>query len=263
MRLFAMAALVAGLTVSGAASAGTVFYEGFDGYDLSALARGATGASVATSSLVDPYTGTPNSFSTDYGYRTGTSGAGHGDLASMYDEGTWTIGTNPHTSHDLWKTVGGTNNMLIINGKVSVSEANPAMVWSSNAFNVAAGSYTLSFDLMNVCCEAPSNGYSTSTLWIEYKGAGDADFVRIVAPLETLNGAGIFYQQAQTFTVGAGSLRVGLFDSDGDPSGNDFAIDNIMVAAVPEPITWSLMLIGFGGIGAALRSQRRRRYAAA
>ncbi|HEY2355896.1 MAG TPA: PEPxxWA-CTERM sorting domain-containing protein, partial [Phenylobacterium sp.] len=30
------------------------------------------------------------------------------------------------------------------------------------------------------------------------------------------------------------------------------------VAAVPEPATWTMMLAGFGGLGAALRSKRRR-----
>lgn len=41
-----------------------------------------------------------------------------------------------------------------------------------------------------------------------------------------------------------------------------FAIDNFTfgssaVAAVPEPATWAMMLIGFGGMGVALRRRRR------
>ncbi|UUR09474.1 PEPxxWA-CTERM sorting domain-containing protein [Sphingomonas glaciei] len=31
-----------------------------------------------------------------------------------------------------------------------------------------------------------------------------------------------------------------------------------MAAAVPEPGTWALMLVGFGSIGAALRRGRRQ-----
>ena len=41
------------------------------------------------------------------------------------------------------------------------------------------------------------------------------------------------------------------------------AIDNVAVTAgVPEPATWALMLVGFGGLGAALRSRRSRPVAA-
>lgn len=42
--------------------------------------------------------------------------------------------------------------------------------------------------------------------------------------------------------------------------GTSANIDNIVatVAAVPEPATWAMMLIGFGAVGAAMRSQRRR-----
>ena len=35
------------------------------------------------------------------------------------------------------------------------------------------------------------------------------------------------------------------------------ALDNVSVAAVPEPASWALMLVGFGGLGAVLRRQRR------
>lgn len=34
-------------------------------------------------------------------------------------------------------------------------------------------------------------------------------------------------------------------------------LDAINVAAVPEPATWAMMLLGFGGIGAAMRRQRK------
>lgn len=33
--------------------------------------------------------------------------------------------------------------------------------------------------------------------------------------------------------------------------------------AVPEPATWAMMLVGFGGLGAVLRSNRRRQFATA
>ncbi len=49
------------------------------------------------------------------------------------------------------------------------------------------------------------------------------------------------------------------------PTGYELGLDNfsVDVAAVPEPATWALMLVGFGGLGAALRVSRRRQAVAA
>ena len=32
-------------------------------------------------------------------------------------------------------------------------------------------------------------------------------------------------------------------------SGNDFAMDNLVLTAVPEASTWAMMILGFFGIG--------------
>jgi hypothetical protein len=42
----------------------------------------------------------------------------------------------------------------------------------------------------------------------------------------------------------------------------DLVAVNGAITAVPEPSTWAIMLVGFGGLGAAMRS-RRRQFAAA
>ncbi len=46
---------------------------------------------------------------------------------------------------------------------------------------------------------------------------------------------------------------------------NGPALDDISIAAVPEPATWGMMILGFGAIGGAMRSRRRsqRLFAAA
>lgn len=71
------------------------------------------------------------------------------------------------------------------------------------------------------------------------------------------------------------NLPLSLFPSTGAPAGlygwnlwprgpgtgnaavTDFAPDNAMLAAVPEPGTWATMLLGFGAIGFSIRRSRR------
>jgi hypothetical protein len=44
----------------------------------------------------------------------------------------------------------------------------------------------------------------------------------------------------------------------GPPARLEFAVNGQPVGSVPEPATWTMMLLGFGGIGMAMRGRRRR-----
>ncbi|WP_293676143.1 PEP-CTERM sorting domain-containing protein [uncultured Phenylobacterium sp.] len=57
---------------------------------------------------------------------------------------------------------------------------------------------------------------------------------------------------AGDYTIEAGIVNVG----DGDQASR-LIVDRFSVTAVPEPMTWALMLSGFFGMGAMLRRQRR------
>ena len=45
----------------------------------------------------------------------------------------------------------------------------------------------------------------------------------------------------------------------GDNNGFSTGFANLTAAAVPEPATWAIMILGFGAIGAAIRSKRRQK----
>jgi hypothetical protein len=61
---------------------------------------------------------------------------------------------------------------------------------------------------------------------------------------------------AHNFTATDTTTRLTFTNLTGGPNEGVF-LDAIAVAAVPEPATWAMMLIGFGGIGLAMRRRRR------
>jgi hypothetical protein len=76
------------------------------------------------------------------------------------------------------------------------------------------------------------------------------------------------------WTVAAGSERSTDFIANGFPrvaftdpgpaaNGTGRLNDLVVTSAVPEPATWAMMLVGFGGLGAAMRTSRRAKAAAA
>lgn len=266
MKIIAVAAFAAGMMAAGASSASVVYFEGFDGYntgnpnvDANAIHHGATASGVSSV--------TGNSFTTDYSYRIPGMGNGSGNADSMYDEGTWTIGTNPNAVHDQWINLpANTDNMLMLNGKTLGPNDSPASTWTSNQFAVTAGNYNYSFDLMNLCCNSYTGVSSVLQFWFTDSHGNQQQIVGL--EVNTPTTPGVFVVENGNFTVAEdGFVSVGLIDMQGAASGNDFGVDNITVSTgtigVPEPASWALMLLGFGGLGSMLRSQRRRQAVAA
>jgi hypothetical protein len=234
----AAAALVAGALLAGQATAASIIFQDFEGVNV----------------------GSPN-FYTEYSYRSGAQNTG---ANSMYGEGTWTINDTPFDTHDMWLEGSFASNKLILNGKDSGQSSDNTVAWRQEAA-ATAGKYAFSFDVFDVCCNA--NFYNlggvnaTSILTFEYQI--DGGLYSKIADVKTNEITNFSengfdgYRISGTFNVApTGTLRVSVRSWQDAPGGNDFAIDNISITAVPEPTTWGLMILGFGAAGSALRRRR-------
>jgi hypothetical protein len=65
------------------------------------------------------------------------------------------------------------------------------------------------------------------------------------------------YSSTQSYTLSGPGIAYVVFSTDADNfAGDNLLMDNVSLT-VPEPASWALMLVGFGGLGAALRLGRR------
>lgn len=95
-------------------------------------------------------------------------------------------------------------------------------------------------------------GYRESTLTI-FDAFGATLFTSdVVLTLGATTDPGVYVRYGTTSTSG-----IGGFSFSGQAGGNN-SIDNLeaITGAVPEPSTWAMMLIGFGGIGYSMRRRR-------
>ena len=174
MKYLVVAAAVAGsLLFAGAASATVNLvmngsFENFnDGYPPLAIRAWRDRLQNAATSASN------HTITTDYSYRIPNGQNGNGQTDSMYDEGTWTIGTNPNAVHDLWILMPlNSDPFLMLNGATANSNP-PKTAWESQVDQsvfLGVGLYTYdfhSYDLLNLCCKANS---------------GDATYRDVVVP---------------------------------------------------------------------------------
>ena len=113
-------------------------------------------------------------------------------------------------------------------------------------------SYTFGFDVY-----LPANGQANANGATFSATVGGLTFAVInasTAPGQTW----LHYSGAATAAFSAVDSFVLSYDSFGVPA-KDFVIDRVYFAdstTVPEPTTWAMMLVGFGGLGAVLRRRR-------
>lgn len=139
--------------------------------------------------------------------------------------------------------------------------------------------------LLNECCIGDGQGATASTAisgltagktyqvslleWGDNRPGGAYTLYTQLgsSPAEAFNGvdgaAGSSAGVALSYKFVADASSETLTFSQGNSTGGASPIiDNLSVSAVPEPAAWSLMILGMGGVGAALRTRRRKTVAA-
>ncbi|MBU1374775.1 MAG: PEPxxWA-CTERM sorting domain-containing protein [Alphaproteobacteria bacterium] len=99
-------------------------------------------------------------------------------------------------------------------------------------------------------------------------GYNDSSFVKvfndsttIVLFAKNVNLVGSYGQTGWTqfstaLTAGTWTVEAGVLNDQDALSGSHLLLDNFAMAEAPEPATWALMLIGFFGLGGAIRRRR-------
>ncbi len=109
---------------------------------------------------------------------------------------------------------------------------------------------------------------SDLTAWIDYDGALGNLQVRLGNSLDR-SAATLLFDQALTLDLGGTDAFAGFTSGTGSGWANHDVVswtfrdtfEPVISTSVPEPANWALLIMGFGGMGAALR--RRRAFAAA
>ena len=164
----------------------------------------------------------------------------------------YSITTSPSLVHGGFSSFGdhtsGSGNMMVVNGSSDTTDR----VWYEDDLAVLAGT-TYYFSTWI----ASAHPASPAQLAFSINGT------QIGATFMASATTGIWQQFYATWHSGAATTAdVALVNQNTAFGGNDFALDDIVLdtlrpdAAIPEPGTWALMILGFGATGAMLRHRR-------
>lgn len=166
-----------------------------------------------------------------------------------------TFGT--YLQADGWTATGANNPIELQNNVAGAPDPSGGNVFveldstrnSSMSRTIAAGgNYTLSF------LYSPRPGRSASTNGIEVLLNGV-----VFNPPGVVTGGPFGTTQWSTVNIGSFFAAAGstlTFRAAGTSDSFGGYVDNITLAAVPEPAAWAMMIMGFGLIGGALRSRK-------
>jgi hypothetical protein len=183
--------------------------------------------------------------------------------ASNTAEGQYTVRTNPFPWNPEFISTGdhtsGTGMMMVANG----SPVSGAVVWRSGSIAVtAATNYFFEAFVNNVCCQHLNFGPGSESILefsLSLNGAAPVSLGTITTKLSL---AGTWEGLSTQFLANsAGTVVLSLINRNTNAGGNDFAIDDVFfgtqstVAALPEPLTLSLLGVALAGLGVSRRKR--------
>jgi hypothetical protein len=172
------------------------------------------------------------------------AGSPHADQLNWTGDATFNV-TSPPSSVDLigaggsFDFIPGHGGYIDLDGSSGIGNDPAGQLTSVATFG--PGTYTVSFDLAGNQRGASSQSTTVSL----------GDFSQTFGPL--LSSVG-FTTQTITFSTSTAGHLVFTEAGPSDQQGN--LLDNVALS-VPEPATWAMMLMGFGGLGGVLRHRRR------
>lgn len=184
---------------------------------------------------------------------------GGAQAATIFSDPTPTgeLATNAHPVLDRFKAAGGAAVLsFIIDGYGSLDGQNfyeDDFTLKVNGKRVVVGTFNLGGGGAQDLYKAPTG---TSAIDLDGYTPGQVSFrggqEELHVPVDLIHGMNSFSFSYRSL---AGPSHAG-FQGTGDEG---WGLQNIAVTgAIPEPGAWALMLVGFGGVGAALRSARSR-----
>jgi len=195
-------------------------------------------------------------FGSQYFDVTGTglaTGFGKAPNYNAWNESTYAIVANADLDDNLWLNVpapSGTRSYMAVNGASDSSTSavpNPSLpltVWDQTVEVAPNTHYDFSAQATTVTNESPAtlDFYAGSTL---------------LGALTVSGAAGVWDTFSANWYSGPNtSVFLKIIDTNPVAVGNDFGLDNISLT-VPDQSTWTMMLLGFAGLGfAGYRSRR-------